>query len=47
LVNLILSHQEGEGGGSSSTPTLAVDCIEKLEFKAENDDEDKELVNKE
>jgi hypothetical protein len=51
LVNRILSHQEGDGNGNSSTPILAVDCIEELEngeeLEAESDDEDKEVVNKE
>jgi hypothetical protein len=46
MVNHILSHQEGDHGGSS-TPMLAVDCIEELELEAENDDEDKEVVSKE
>jgi hypothetical protein len=51
LVDRILSHQEGEGGGGSSTPTLAVDCIQYLEngeeLGTESDDEDEEVVNKE
>jgi hypothetical protein len=47
LVNRILSHQEGDGNGNSSTPILAVDCMEELELEAENDDEDKEVVSKE
>jgi hypothetical protein len=45
LVNCIISHQKGEGG--SSTPTLAVDCIDELELEAESDDEDKGVVSKE